>query len=256
MLVDALHAAFEDRVIALNGVDIDLRASFSVGVAVLATRVINGVVFGKLVAKLGVARGFIGHHMRLLRKVLANDWQDFRLCHFVHMERTSRSATLHKRQNRVLVFHALLNLDALLATNEGLINLDNRAAPAHRRKLARAQRFANAMAHEPRAFQRDPQGAVKLVGAHALFARANHVDGVQPITHLDMAFLENGPDLDGEGLAAGIALVQADPIALGFERAALIDNPAMRTHAAIGPKPRLNIGIGGSLIVEVWSREN
>jgi hypothetical protein len=53
VLIDANHTTLEDAVIALNGVSVDLLAAFTVTVAVFAARVINGIVLGKVIAKLG-----------------------------------------------------------------------------------------------------------------------------------------------------------------------------------------------------------
>ena len=50
MLVNALHAALEDRIEAFDRVGVDLRAGVAVRVAVLAARMINGVVLRKLIA--------------------------------------------------------------------------------------------------------------------------------------------------------------------------------------------------------------
>jgi hypothetical protein len=56
--------------------------------------------------------------------------------------------------------------------------------------------------------------AVKLVAADALLARRHHEHRLQPMAHWDVAALEYGADLDGEGLAALVAFVGADPGAL------------------------------------------
>jgi hypothetical protein len=55
MLVHALHAAFENRVIALDGVRIDFPASLAVGVAVFLARVVHNAMRGKLFANRLVA---------------------------------------------------------------------------------------------------------------------------------------------------------------------------------------------------------
>ncbi len=82
------------------------------------------------------------------------------------------------------------------------------------------------------------------------------MDRRQPVPHGDVARLEDGPDLHGEGLAAGVALVEADPVGLALERAGLVHNATMRADAAIRPDPSLNIGIGGGFVIEVGGAEN
>lgn len=52
VLVNAFHAALEDRVIAFRRVRVDLHARFTIGVAVLAAGVVNSVMLGELIAKL------------------------------------------------------------------------------------------------------------------------------------------------------------------------------------------------------------
>jgi len=42
-----------------------------------------------------------------------------------------------------------------------------------------------------------------------------------------MTAFKDRPDLDRKGLAAGVALIEADAVALALERAGLIDNAAM-----------------------------
>jgi hypothetical protein len=69
---------------------------------------------------------------------------------------------------------------------------------------------------------------------------------------LDVAALENRADLDGEGLAAGIALVNANARALAFQRAALIDGAAMGADATIRPYASLYPAVGRRLVSEVF----
>ena len=51
MLIDALHAALEDRIVALDRVRVDLRAVAAIGVAIFAAAMVDGVVLGKVVAE-------------------------------------------------------------------------------------------------------------------------------------------------------------------------------------------------------------
>lgn len=63
------------------------------------------------------------------------------------------------------------------------------------------------MRHEPRGFQRDAQGPVKLVARNALLAAAYEVGGLQPLVERDMTGLKHGSDLRGELLPALSALL-------------------------------------------------
>lgn len=150
----------------------------------------------------------------------------------------------------------VLNLNAFLRSRESLVNLNNFAFAAERVGCADRQRFADTVAHEPSAFQRNAQRPRKLVRTDALLAAANHMDRIEPIAHLDMAVFEDGPDFHGELLAAGIALIEADPVGLARQRARLPDDATMGAVAPVSPKPRLDIGISGGFVIEVRGGEN
>src|SRR5215204_5524210 len=105
------------------------------------------------------------------------------------------------------------------------------------------------MAHEPCGFEGDAKRPVKLVTADPLFRRAQQEHRLEPYMQLDMAGLNDGADLDGEGLAAGIALVNADPGALALQRTALVEHAAMRADAPVRPDVRLDESVGGFFAV-------
>jgi hypothetical protein len=97
MLVNALHSALEDAVVAFHCVRIHLYARFTIGVAVLAARVINNVMLGKLIAKLGVPLRLIRHDVAFAVQIGANDRQNVLFLDAIDMKRASRAASLHKR---------------------------------------------------------------------------------------------------------------------------------------------------------------
>lgn len=115
----------------------------------------------------------------------------------------------------------------------------------------RAESRTNAVCHKPRALECDPHGPVKLVRADAFLGRANQMDRGQPVPHSDMAGLENRPDLDRKRLPAGVALVETGAVAFAFECARAVYDATVRAYATIGPKSRLDIGIGGGFVVEM-----
>ena len=82
---------------------------------------------------------------------------------------------------------------------------------AHGRELAGAHRFADAMRHEPRGFESDAQECGEA-GCELMpfFDSSNQEHRLQPDVQRDVAALEDGADFDGEGLAALVALVEAD----------------------------------------------
>jgi hypothetical protein len=102
VLVNAFHAALENRVIAFNSVSVDFHAAFVISVAIFAARMVNGVMLGELASKLGIAVGLIGHDMRLAGQILANDRNDFFFGRGVYNERAGRSAAPHKGKDGIL----------------------------------------------------------------------------------------------------------------------------------------------------------
>jgi hypothetical protein len=71
-----------------------------------------------------------------------------------------------------------------------------------------------------------------------------------------MTTLENSADLDSEGFAAGIALVQPDPVGLAFERPRAVEHAAVGANATVRPNPCLDVGIGGDFVIEVGGRKD
>jgi len=63
--------------------------------------------------------------------------------------------------------------------------------------------------------------------------------------------LKDGADLDGEGLAALVALIGADAGGLAAHEADPLDAATMRADRAFGPDARLDVAIGRFLIVEM-----
>src|SRR5579875_2779021 len=112
------------------------------------------------------------------------------------------------------------------------------------------------MRHKPSGLERNPKCARKLVCGYAFLGRAKQMNSREPISHCDMAGLKDRSDLDREFLAAGVAFIGADTISFAAELAGLPDHATMRADWAIGPKPRLDIGISGSFVIELRLTEN
>ena len=231
VLIDALHATFEDREIALDGVGVNFAAS------VFTAIVADHAMRGEAPANRLVVGSFVGHQPRFSGKVLTHQWPDGAGFEVVNDHAPHLAAiAVNQRQNLVLVSVApalllVLRFNGLVVADESLVSLDGSAASAERGEVATAHRFADAMAHEPSGFQGHAQGTMQLVRADALLAGANQEDRLQPDMQLDVACLEDGADLDGERLAAGIALVGAYAGAFAFQLAAAIDHAAVRANA-------------------------
>lgn len=107
------------------------------------------------------------------------------------------------------------------------------------------------MAHEPGGFEGHAQGPVKLVGADALLAGGNQEDSLQPEMQLDVAGLEDGSNLDGKGLPAGIAFVGAYAGALALQLAAAFHGAAVRADTPVGPYAGLDKLVGRFFVVKM-----
>jgi hypothetical protein len=256
VLIDALQAALKDAVVTLNGISVNLVA-IPVSVAVFAAMMVNSAMLGKFIAKFGIAIGFVGHHFAFAGDIGSDNWDNFVFGSALNMERANRAAALNQTKDGVFMPRALLDLEAVFATDVGLINLDGRAIAAHRGKRTIAHSLPDAMAQMPSGFQPNAQHALKLAGADPLLARAKQVDGLQPHSQRQVTILEDGSNLDGELLTAGIALVKS--YASGFAREfadVLFGRAAMRANRASRPKARFNIGVSGLFVVEMIFGKN
>jgi hypothetical protein len=143
---------------------------------------------------------------------------------------------------------------ALLAPLQGLVNLDHATSTAHRREVARTHRFADAMAHEPSRLEGDAQHPVKLVGANSLLAGTQERNSLQPHPHGDMAVLEDGPDLHGEGLAAVLALVGANAGGLALQLGHALAPMAAGALRTMRPQMGFHPVVGGLFVLKALVR--
>ena len=76
MLIDAVHAAFENRIVAFDRIRIDLDSGLTISVAVFVASMVHHVVFREVVAEMTIAAGFVGHQMGFAIKICVNDRND------------------------------------------------------------------------------------------------------------------------------------------------------------------------------------
>jgi hypothetical protein len=107
--------------------------------------------------------GFIGHQLRFVRQVRADDRSDSCRSHVVY-EVAARlpASAIHQRENFVLVMEAasallMVGLDGLVAPDVGLVYFHHATILAEGGKPAFAHRFADAMAHDPSRFESDTE---------------------------------------------------------------------------------------------------
>ena len=218
-------------------------------------------MLGKLASNLSVVRGFIGHQARLAVKVLAHKRSQGVGLEIVH-DHTADLASIAVNQRQYLVFVGVatplllaFRLHGLVVADESFVHLNRTAATAERSEIAITHCLSDAMPHEPSSLEGNAQGAVQLVGADPLLAGRDKEDRLQPDMQLDVARLEDGPNLDGERLAAGIALVGAYAGALALQLAAAINGPTVRAYATVGPNAGLDKLVCSFFVMEVWSGE-
>src|SRR5207248_11749774 len=97
MLINALHAALEDRIEAFDG--IGMNGALALVPDVFLIGVTNGVMTGKFLAYATIQGSLIGHDLGFARDVLTDDRHDIRDGGALNMETTSRTARLNKSNN-------------------------------------------------------------------------------------------------------------------------------------------------------------
>ena len=263
VLVDAVHPALEDAERPLDRFGVDGAADILVG------RVLDRLVAAHLRADLDVEAALVGHQSGFTSDILADDASDRLLVSALDMHEVDLPAALDQAKDGTLAGRTSLATfgegTALalrrrrwvgLLAEVGLICLDGPAAAAERPNRAITHCLADAMAHEPRGLQGDAESTVELIAAHALLAGGQERNRLEPDVQRHMAGLEDRPDLDGEWLAAGPALVDADAGAFASKGSGTVDGTAMRADRAIRLDVGLDPRIGSGLIVETGIAEN
>src|ERR1019366_9251983 len=111
-------------------------------------------------------------------------------------ERAHASATLHQGDNRCFLFDVAALAVRGLAADKSFVNLNDHVIAAELAgEGAILHRFANAMQKEPRGLVRDSKGPVYLMGADALLARTDEIDGLQHEAERHAAMFEHRANL-------------------------------------------------------------
>jgi hypothetical protein len=255
MLVDALHAALEDRIVALNGVGGD-GGSFDNGLAIGAQLVSDlvpvanvffiGVVHrfmaGEIATNFHVVAGFVGHEIAFRADVFPQDRRNVGNGGAVNVEATGRAAAFNQGQYGILErgrAAAALGL-AFQTTDESFVGFHDLASAAQGANAGHAHCLADTVRHEPSGLEGHAQGPGKLVAGDALLAGAKQVHRLKPQVHGDVAVLENSANLDGELLAALVAFPEANPGRLATHLADPVNPAAVRANRAVRPHSGLN----------------
>lgn len=215
VLIHAVHAAFEDREEAFDGIGGD--DPFALAAYVFVRSVFDGSVRGKVPADAGEHATFIGHEIAFRRSVAAQDRVNVLAAHGRHVERPDAAVPLDQREDRIHMAVAVADFGFGLAADIGEIRLKGLALAAHRRAnaiLGGLHDLADAVGEEPSGFHAALEGPLNLAGADPLLAGVDELDRLQPQMQWEVAVLKDAADPHGEGLPAGVALAEARTAAL------------------------------------------
>src|SRR6266404_6086645 len=249
MEVAAVDSAFEDREVVFRSVGVPEESA-----NVFLGAVVHRAVPSELPSNRPIDRTFVGHQVAGAIDVGGHYRSESLSGNVRDVEAADPAIALDQRQ------HSGLGRDLAfavrgLSTDESLVALDNLICAAKRTGSGDAKLghgFANAMPEEPRGFQTALERALKLTSADTLFRRAEQVNSLEPHSHWHMARLENGADLDGERLAARVALAETNPVGLSTQSADLFFRcAAVWANRTIWPETRLDVGVSGLFAMEM-----
>jgi hypothetical protein len=224
MLIDADHAALEDRKEAFRSIGVCVTANI---LASAASAMIYGLVVGKSLTNLAIDAALVNHQSAFSISVICENFTYYFCIHFLDMKRTDRTAALHQRDHLALMIGATFSVAFWpLGSDIGFVGLDYFPGTAHWINTDNAHGFAQAVRHEPCSFQGHTQGPAKLVAANALLTGGQQIHCLQPKPHRDVAIFEHGPNLNGERLTALVALINACASALALEFANAVHAPS------------------------------
>jgi hypothetical protein len=245
MLVDALHAALEDRIVALDGVGVNLTTN------IFFAAVVHAFVAGEVGANFKILTGFVGHQRGFTGNVGADNRSDLCNRSAVDMEAAGGAAALHESQNSIFVAPSGATLGlAFLTTDKGFIRFHNLASAAHGLDTDNAHGLTQAMRHKPSSLEGNAQGPMKLIAADAFLAGAQQIHRLNPKPHRNVAGLENGPNLYGKLFAALIAFVKANAGCVAAHLADALGAAAMGAVRTVRPHVGFNPGVSGGFVVE------
>jgi hypothetical protein len=141
-------------------------------------------------------------------------------------------------------------LGLFLAAHIGFVGFHRLAFAADGIGAGFAKALADAMAEEPRRLVGHADHAADLKRAHALLARHHQMRGAQPFVQRHMRALIERPDRDREGLATGVALIEAGAVALALHGRGLANDAALRADRPFRPQPSFKPCAGLVLVVE------
>src|SRR5580704_4789584 len=265
MEIAANDAALQDREIAFGVIDVRLDAVRQLARPFLFA-VVDRIVTGKAPPDAAIGMQLVSHQSAFGIDAAKDHAAKSRRSEVLDFVRTRPAAAFNESDDRHAITAsaaspAVLGMQkpswaAFLVDGIGLIRLGDFAFAPERTGAAFVHRQSDAMADKPAGFEVNAKNATELICREALFAGAHQVHCLEPNVHRHVTLLEDGSDLDGKWLPAGVALVDADPGALSIQLAAVADSAAMRANAPVRPNDRFDVGVGGWFVAEVGFVEN
>lgn len=258
MEVAAGDAPLQDAEVVLDGVGVSVAADVFV-------RLVGYAFMVEVATHMAVLAGIVGVQLGLPVDLSHDDRPQVRGGDAGDVHGADATIALDQRARGFLApapaqtaLGALATMAVLfLAADEGFIGLYCLAFAAQRSQRTTLHGLANAMGQEPSGLHAALQHPLNLPGRDALLAGAHQVDHLQPQMQGQVRGFEDGPDPDGEGFPAGVALVQALPGGLALQPADVIARrAAMRAERAIGPQGRLDVCESRILVVEMRCGKN
>jgi hypothetical protein len=250
MLIDAIDAALQDRKEVLGGIGGGVPAN------VFVRRMVDGAMASEPFTNFPIDAAFISAQVRRFVDPGFKDRTQVGGIHLWHMARTDLPVAFNQRYNRLFRSRRFVSAVSGPSPDESLVSFNKHALAAERAETPFTHRLADTVSNEPTCFEIDAEDAAELICAKSLLGRAHKMHRLEPDVHRNVALFEDGADLDGEGLAAGIAFVDADAGGLSVQRSRLFDNAAMRADPTIRPDNLLDVCVSDFLIAEAGMVEN
>ena len=251
VLIGAVDPALQDREVSFDRIGVRIAAH------VFISRVVYGLVAGELLADLPINAALVGAKMGGLVDFTFKDGTQVVCIHVRDMAGADAAVAFNQRDDGFLGRRLPVSAVPGFAAHKGLVNFHEHPFAAERAgKSSLHHGLTDAVSNEPSGFEINAKNTGELICAESLLAAAHQVHSLKPNMQRYVAFLKNGADFDGKGLAAGVALVEADPSGLALQGRALADRAAMRAETATLPYDCLDIGVSGGFVFEAGLIEN
>jgi len=251
MVIRPDQAALQDVEEGFGGIDVGYSAS------VFALAMSDRRMLTELAADSYVGAGFIGHEVRFRGNLSAQDGRKISGVDVRNLETASLTAALDQGNNLHLLratsdttAHFPVALADRVSAPIGLVGFNDLAASAHRFIGAGFHRLADAVRHEPSRLVRDADGAVQLMGAHALLGGAKQVRRQHPLMERNLGILKDRADRNGELATAVATEVKARAVRLAVQGAIALGAATVRAYRAVRPADVLKVLAGGFVVVE------